>query len=482
MRISDEYFKCQCIYETHYGVQEGLTHFSQQPSRVALVYAEDRSESLRIYDPLDLLLGHEPKFKELFVDNVDWRRIPGGLSGLSDGLEMREEANLDLTGLISWGGRSRSVFFQMWFAEHHPDMCHVGPTERWLEHACYRLSHAFSNPQRAYTGISGQFLREYATHAVRDYIVDQINLHLGMDTALRIYPILYALLDISRTQEEGVWPRGQLLFVDPINIGTVPFLARFPAHERPLLANHKHICKLLLASQGSSRALVSDGKVIQGIASRPLTTFHFGAEFCGGHGFMRIKEELLCSFYDGSFHSSTMRANLVQLEEALLEAELDPQMGSRLFRAVSDIVHLAQQKKHGCSLVLDLNAQPIDIAGQDLERPLDLKDPVMMELAQSLAMVDGALHIGADLELYRFGCLLDGRSVGTEDRARGARFNSAIRFTSERPGTIVVVVSSDRKVYLIQEGVEINAQCRWLPLSGCPLVPPTIEEWLTRHD
>jgi DNA integrity scanning protein DisA with diadenylate cyclase activity len=106
----------------------------------------------------------------------------------------------------------------------------------------------------------------------------------------------------------------------------------------------------------------------------------------------------------------------------------------------------------------------------------------MMELAQSLAMVDGALHIGADLNLYRFGCLLDGRSAGTEDRARGARFNSAIRFTSERPGAIVVVVSSDRKVYVIQEGVEINAQCRWLPVSGCPLMPPTIEEWLIRHD
>jgi hypothetical protein len=135
MRISDEHFKCQCIYETHYGVQEGLTHFGQQPSRVALVYAAGRSEPLRIYDPLDLLLGHEPKFKELFVDNVDWRRIPEGLSGLSDGREMREEANLDLTGLISWGGRSRSIFYQMWFAEHHPDMCHVGPTERWLDHA-----------------------------------------------------------------------------------------------------------------------------------------------------------------------------------------------------------------------------------------------------------------------------------------------------------------------------------------------------------
>jgi hypothetical protein len=46
-----------------------------------------------------------------------------------------------LAGLISCGGRSSSVFFQMWFTDHHPDMCSIGPTERWLEHAAWRFSH-----------------------------------------------------------------------------------------------------------------------------------------------------------------------------------------------------------------------------------------------------------------------------------------------------------------------------------------------------
>ena len=355
------------------------------------------------------------------------------------------------------------------------------PTECWLEHAAYRLSHAFASPQQAYTGISGQFLREYATHAVRDYIVDQINLYLGMDTQLRVYPILYAVLDISRTQEEGAWSRGELLFVDPGTVKAMPFLARFPPHEQPLLVNHKHICKLLLASEGSNRKLLSDGQVILGIASEQFPAFRFGAEFCGGHGFMRVNDELVCSFYDGSFHSSTMRANLVQLEEVLLEANLNPQVRTSLFRSVSDIVHLAQSRKHGCSIVLDLHEAPLDIDGQDLVQALDLHNPVLMELAQSLAKVDGALHLGADLRLHRFACLLDGRSTGTEDRARGARFNSAIRFTGENPGVIVVVVSSDGKVYVIQEGVEINAQCQWAPVSGCPTMPPTIEEWVGRQ-
>ena len=40
------------------------------------------------------------------------------------------EKNLQLAGLISLGGRSAVVCYQMWFTEHHPDIRSVGPTER----------------------------------------------------------------------------------------------------------------------------------------------------------------------------------------------------------------------------------------------------------------------------------------------------------------------------------------------------------------
>ncbi len=29
---------------------------------------------MQIYDPLNLLAGHEPKFKELFIDTDEWRK------------------------------------------------------------------------------------------------------------------------------------------------------------------------------------------------------------------------------------------------------------------------------------------------------------------------------------------------------------------------------------------------------------------------
>jgi len=104
----------------------------------------------------------------------------------------------------------------------------------------------------------------------------------------------------------------------------------------------------------------------------------------------------------------------------------------------------------------------------------------LLALAKSLAKVDGALHIGSDLHLHGFACLLDGRAIQGENRARGARFNSALRFTAEHKNLIVVVLSSDRPVSVIQGGVELSAQCEWEAFSKLSSTPPTLKEWLSK--
>jgi hypothetical protein len=41
---------------------------------------------------------------------------------------------------------------------------------------------------------------------------------------------------------------------------------------------------------------------------------------------------------------------------------------------------------------------------------------------------------------------------------------------------------SDRPVSVIQDGVELNAQCLWKPLSTCSILPPTLGEWVAAED
>jgi hypothetical protein len=475
-------FAHQVVSDTLEGLREGLSHFSGS-SRAAVIFAIGSDDALMVCDPQNLLHGHEPKFQQLYVEDSAWRKKGPPESDRLKYDRILTEPDLGLAGLISFGGRSSSVFYQMWFTEHHPDMCAVGPTERWLEHACWRFSHDIANGSELYTGISGSFLREYATHAVRDHIVDDINLKLGWDSPMRVYPILDAVLGISKTREEGAWPRGQLLFSEPRFQHTISFVARFRPSEQPQLSNHKHVCKLLQAVAGSTRRLVSDGQTILGITNGALPLFCLLADFRGRHGFLKINEETVCSFSDGSFQSTTHQAKLVHLEELLLESDLDPESGGTLFRTVAHLARHARTQKHGCTLVIDLNQNPVKISGQTLAPPLDLFQPHLLDLAKSLTKVDGALHITTGLRLRGFGCLLDGRTIPGEDLSRGARYNSALRFSAEHDNIIVVVISADRPVSVIQDGAEISAQCLWQPIDGYAFEPQPLTAFVERnHD
>ena len=161
----DESYRNLCIFHTLDGLRDGLSHFSH-PSRAALIYAIEAHDPVRVYDPQNLLHGHEPILKEIYLDSEEWSQNAPDFDKMRRFGQIQVEKNLQLTGLISCGGRSHSVFYQMWFTEHHPDMCSTGPTERWLEHAAWLLSHDLASDNTFCTGTSGYVLREYATHAV----------------------------------------------------------------------------------------------------------------------------------------------------------------------------------------------------------------------------------------------------------------------------------------------------------------------------
>ena len=480
--MRDNYFVNRCIRETLSGLRDGLTLFSGT-SRSAVIFALRQTDELYIFDPQSLLRGYEPKLKDLYIENHDWC-IPIDSQSLysqspySSYNHIEPQPNLQLDGLISNGGSSSSVYYQMWFTEHHPNICSLCPTECWLEHAVLRFSHDIANDSHLYTGISGSFLREYASHAVHDCIVDKAGLILGLDVQIRIYPMLDAILGISKTNEEGARPHGSLTFIEPRFLKDIHFLARFQSSEQPLLNNFKHARKLLQTVEHSDRTLISDGENILGIAERNLSPFHITADFQGKLGFLFVGEEVICSFQDGSYSSDTHRAKLFEVEEALLDYDTDPSIRNDMFKIIAALVHNAEDNMFGCTFVIDLAPEPTAIAGQVLTPPVSLKETNKLKLAAGLSKVDGALHIRSDLHLHGFACLLDGHRVDNEDRARGARYNSALRFTAQHPKTIVVVVSSDRPVSIFQQGREIDNRYSNSLSSRCALFPLPLNEWL----
>lgn len=468
-------FESICVHHILDGLRVGLSHFAGL-SRAAAIYAVGPDDPPRIYDPQNLLRGHEPRLAEVYLDSRDWRGTqPDG--PLVDFIEPAAAHDLSLAGRIGFGGRSKALAYQMWFTEQHPDLCSVGPIRHWLEYAVRLFSQNYDMQNVLNLDAAEYLLQGLARHAVRDFLVDERSMLLGLDTGLRIYPLLDCVLGVSRTSEEGVWPRGSICFVEPSFLGRLDFLLRFPEMERPVLGNSKHVRKTLQAVESGVRYLASDGRTIVGVARGPLPPATVTARFRGGHGFLLLDEDLVCSFADGGFQASNRQPVLVHLEEALLEAEMSAEVRHDLFLAVTRIVNAARDSLHGCALVMDLGKEPVDLAGQKLERPLDLRRDGAMDLATSLSRVDGALHVTADLQLQGFACLLDGLAVPGENRARGARFNSAMRFTAQHPGVVVVVVSSDRPVSMFQGGVELTAQCEWISMPGIPR-PPTLRRWV----
>lgn len=459
------------------GLRLGLCEFSG-PSRMALVYAQNPGQPLRVVDPQNLLRGHEPRLKEYYQDTNEW------LDGLPDPehvayFDQAKAKRVGLAGVVSLGGRAPGVAYQMWFTDQHVDLCSPGPTRRWLELALLQFAHNLAAKDMLALDATVHMLQEMASHAVHDFIVDERARAAGPDTRLRVYNLLGAIMQISKTPEEGAWARGHLAFVEPSRLSRLHYLMRFPKSERPRLDNGKHVRKMLQTVERSKRLLVSDGEHIIGIAVGELPPTSLCALFNGRHGLLFLDDNPVCSFSDGSFHSTNRKPNLVILEEALLEWPLDSAQRDALFWSVSRIVAAAGEQKYGCALIVDPYTPLLPLSGHTMETPLPLTGDEHLALAAALAKVDGALHLSATRnQLCGFACLMDGPSFPGEDRSRGARYNSALRFTHSHPELMVVVVSSDRPVSVIQKGADLSRPPVWPAVPSMLRPPPPLEHWL----
>lgn len=465
-------FTQRCLSDTLHGLREGLSLFSGAKSRVAVIYSISPSSDPFVYDPQGLLPEHAPKIAALLHKAHELKLDKITLNA------MLQEQGIDLDGLISFGSPSQSLTYQVWFTEYHPTICSVAPIRCWLEYAMQCISNDLNSPSELYTGISGNFLREYATHSVRDALVDTMNITLGIDIHMRVYPILHAILEISKIKEEGALPFGRIVFAEPMQVlPKIDFLAKFKSTDQPRLSNYKHVRKTLQAVERSDAFLVSDGLKILGVATE-IPDNSLMINFQGKLGFLEYNHTPLASLNNAGYTNNTFKAKLVEVEDILLDYPLDDEVRTRLFKIVEHLVHNSQDQGFGACLIIDLEVSPSAISGQALMPPIHLDEKANKDLACALAKVDGALHLRADLKLHAFACLLDGGRIERENAARGARYNSALRFSYHNHNNIVVVVSSDRPVSVIYRGQEVHRGMEEKQKSTCMFAPQNIYDWL----
>jgi hypothetical protein len=125
---------------------------------------------------------------------------------------------------------------------------------------------------------------------------------------------------------------------------------------------------------------------------------------------------------------------------------VEPEITKEFVRLANE----AGKAKHGAMLVISSDAKN---EAKRLERQGLRVKPVQLRNAQlTLATsIDGAILLDPDGMCHGFGIILDGTASPNGMSARGARFNSALRYAEERKNCVILVVSVDGTVDIVPD-------------------------------
>jgi hypothetical protein len=272
---------------------------------------------------------------------------------------------------------------------------------------------------------------------------------LGEGSDLHLRGLFQACNTLAALPYEGRYTVGRLILTRAAH----PGLVRRVTLKSPVRLHDIPAVRKLLVTSGSGMALLSDGAVVYGLGdvdrSRSLpaeSLFHVSFHRHSTWELSRGLRTLMRVTY------GRPRLPRLSISEARFRFYLTRTfglMGPEQFEPLWGLALAASQQRHGTILVVSAAAK------QEAERlafqgmPVE---PVLLDAETLLAVssIDGAVLVGPDTTCWAIGAILDGRSQGTGDPARGARYNSALRYvlSSEAP-CLAVVVSEDGRVDLL---------------------------------
>jgi hypothetical protein len=468
------------------GMQRGLNKYCGS-IRIALLLAVKEEDPLVLYDHNGLLQPHRQRLKEIYSSSAAWKEPSQPLRKNTDE-ELSMLRDIKLPGVISKGASSASVFYQRWFVERVPNLAHDGPIYSWLEDASFELAAGLEPTEKDWNNYTYAELADNALTAVVGYLY-QAEESMMEKRGLRLpnpFPVIDAVSRISIAREEGERASGKIMFIERSQLEHhmkyhLELDGSQDADESlPSLLNTKHVRKLLTLC-GKERSLLSDGEYIRGIADlrEPTPENCIIAEFRHGRGEIKLGSQLICTFADGELYGDSGSADLSDLNRVLLNRAIEPHLRERLARCVEVILNSAKQTRYGCSLIIDFHQPARRLPGEYLREPIN--SVTNGDLVAAMARIDGALHLTPRAELIGFACLLDGDASPNEDRSRGARYNSGLRFSAKKgeQETIVIAVSADGPISIFERGIDITSSAH-APTEDVERVAVPLTDWLKK--
>jgi hypothetical protein len=376
------------------------------------------------------------------------------------------------------------------FAEVSQRCLSRAPVEQWVEHAARvmfaDLGATIVEALDGWRPSQHRGVRAYATEALAAAIVAG----LRQGTADRevdqdgVADFLALSRRLSSQREEGHPPAGRVVYLDrhAVPESSVRLRVRL-AGEQPPVRDTKHVGKLL-AGGGGRWPLVVRGSHVVGYGEADLHEAPGGVhvDFTGRVGLLRqhglgtlavVKAgTFLGSGWDRPFVSSVLAEHLMR--QNLTIGFSGP---------VANVAFTAGEQGHGATVLVDVSGAGQDVPGHGLAVPLDFQAGAEEDITQAawLAGIDGAVVVTPQGLLTRFACMLDGSSTGTEVLSRGARFNTAMRYSAAHPTDLLMVVSSDGPLTVFAGG-----QALYPPppvnVVAAEVGDVLLEEWLNEHE
>ena len=247
--------------------------------------------------------------------------------------------------------------------------------------------------------------------------------------------------DVSSLTYERSGAKGHLIVTEPDNLANK---LRVTVQDPVRLQEARTVRKMLELTD-ETRVLLTDGGVIYGLGEC-LAAPDVAKITIEGHAKWSLSVDGTILIRVAYGHAALPKQIL---DKNLFGDVARRKIGSVEIERIWAIFQCALDNDHGTTIVV--SEDPVSEIQRLGREALAIK-PEYLDHSDlvCLGRIDGAIMLGPDGRCYAFGVILDGQASSSGDRARGARFNSSIRYqrTSEI-GTLVIVISDDGTVDLI---------------------------------
>ena len=216
------------------------------------------------------------------------------------------------------------------------------------------------------------------------------------------------------------------------------------------LRDYRKVRKLLEISDGELQLVCADGDVI-GFgrqAAEATVAPRYRIEFVGHHRWRATRgARVLMEVSYGQPHLPTPRLDPDTFRARVARAF--PTMDAPALEALWTLVAAASEQHHGTMVVVSAGAEG---EAARLGTQATPTEPTAMtpELMRLITAIDGAVLLDTGNRCHAIGVILDGRSTDAGDPARGARYNSAVRYVaSSAHPCLAIVVSEDGMIDVV---------------------------------